>query len=83
MNIWILLAAVLSGSALTLLSVFLGAYIMHKGSQTGTPFLSSGKGGEVFRVPFPEDTPDFPEDEIAKEKLAKRTTEFLKNLGGK
>jgi len=83
MNIWLLLTAVLSGSILSLLSVLLGAFIMHKGSQAGTPFISSGKGGEVFRVPFPEDTPDFPEDEKAKEKLVKRTGEFLKNLGAK
>lgn len=82
MNIWILLTAVVAGSTLSLLSVFLGAYIMHKGSQAGTPFMSPGKGGEVFRVPFPEDTPDFPEDAKDKEKLVSRTAEFLKNIGG-
>lgn len=83
MSIWMLLAAVVAGSALSLLSVLLGAWILHKGTQSGTPFISSGKGGEVFRVPFPEDTPDFPEDEEAKKKLVKRTGEFLKNLGDK
>lgn len=84
MNLWILLAAVVAGSTLSLLSVFLGAWIMHKGSQSGTPFMSSGKGGEVFRVPFPEDTPDFPEDTPEdKDRVVKRTAEFLKNLGGK
>ena len=83
MNIWILLVAVLSGSTLSLLSVLLGAWIHHKGTQSGTPFISSGKGGEVFRVPFPEDVPDFPEDTKDTSKLVKRTAEFLKNLGGK
>ena len=83
MSIWLLLLAVLSGSILSLLSVLLGAYILHKGSQAGTPFLSSGKGGEVFRVPYPEDAPDFPEDEKDTEKLMKRTSEFLKNIGGR
>lgn len=82
MNLWILLAAVVAGSTLSLLSVLLGAWILHKGSQTGTPFMSSGKGGEVFRVPFPEDTPDFPEDTKDTSKLVKRTAEFLKTLGG-
>lgn len=83
MNIWTLLIAVLSGATLSLLSVLLGAWISHKGSKPGEPFISTGKG-EVFRVPFPEDVPDFPdEDTKEKEKLVKRTADFLKNIGGK
>ena len=81
MNFWILLSAVLAGSTLSLLSVLLGAWILHKGTQTGAPFMSSGTGGEVFRVPFPEDAPDFPEDTKDKEQIAKRVAEFKKNLG--
>lgn len=79
--IMMVMFSILLGATIVILGVSIGAWVMFKGVKPGTPFISSGKGGEVFRVPFPEDTPDFPEDAKDKEKLVSRTAEFLKNIG--
>ena len=74
-----ILISVISGSAMTLFAVFLGAWIMHRGTkQPGEKFVGQPKG-DVFSVPFPEDMPDYPIDD--EQKVVEKTKSFLKTIG--
>lgn len=80
-DLWVIIILMGINGVVAFIFALLGAWIRHKGSGQGIPFIGSKKSSDnVFTVPFPEDQTDYPEDSDEKN-ILKRTTEFLKTMG--
>jgi len=78
-----------SGAFLSIAGAFAGVFIMFRGKESNSEsthsFLGKAKKGKVFTIPT-EGVPEFPtEPKQSKEEkhVLGKTTDFLKNLGGK
>jgi len=76
-----------SGVLLSSVCFFVGAFVMFLGgknnNENNKTFLGKAKKGKVFTIPT-KGVPEFPTEPSKEEKhILGKTTDFLKNLGGK